>query len=109
MLLNLSCRSEAWDELRNAEAGMSYGHDIDPDWNFHEVARNVIEGATGRRGAPPAIATMKVAPGLASSDHGFGLIIDCWEDGTAKMAENERHESEDENSIATPLVLPVRE
>ena len=23
----------------------------DPDWNFHEVARNVIEGATGRRGA----------------------------------------------------------
>ena len=25
------------------------------------------------------------------------------------MAENERHESEDENSIATPLVLTVRE
>ena len=39
----------------------------------------------------------------------FGPLIDCWKDGTATMAENERHESEDENSIATPLVLPVRE
>ena len=50
--------------------------------------------------------------GLASTEVPstmFGLIIDFWKDGTATMAENERHESEDENSIATPLVLPVRE
>ena len=39
----------------------------------------------------------------------FGPLIDCWKDGTAAMAENESHEDEDENSIATPLVLPVRE
>ena len=39
----------------------------------------------------------------------LGLLIDCWKNGTATMAENECHESEDENSIATPLVLPVRE
>ena len=34
--------------------------------------------------------------GLASPE--FGLIIDFWKDGTATMAENERHESEDELS-----------
>ena len=36
----------------------------------------------------------------------FGLIIDFWKDGTATMAENERHESEDENSIVE--LSPIR-
>ena len=30
----------------------------------------------------------------------FGLIIDCWEDGTAVMAETEHNECEDDNAIA---------
>ena len=36
----------------------------------------------------------------------LGLLIDFWTDGTACMAENERHESEDDNAIATQLDSP---